>query len=197
MTDKKIKILLVDDHVILRMGIIMATQGEPDMEVVAEAANGDEAVTAYRQYSPDVVILDLRMPQSSGVETLKRLQQEFGSVRVLIFSNYAGGGEIMQAFESGAVGFVMKEMPLDVLLEGIRAVYRGEQYIPREITTRISGRALSQLSNRELEVLALVAKGMSNKSIAGKLHLVEGTVKSKRPFRDPLSENLLSGIVAA
>lgn len=177
MTEKKIRILLVDDHVVLRMGLIMATLGEADLDVVAEAENGDEAIKAYRQHSPDVVILDLKMPQSSGLKTLERLQQEFGAVRVLIFSNYAGSEEISQAFEAGASGFVMKEMPLTILLEGIRKVYNGERFIPQEINKRISQRFLSQLSHREFEVLSLVAKGMSNKAIAAQLHLVEGTVK--------------------
>jgi DNA-binding NarL/FixJ family response regulator len=173
----KIRILLVDDHIVLRMGLVTATGGEPDMEVVAEADNGVEALAAYRTHQPDVVVLDLRMPGRNGVETMKALRAEFSDARVLVFSNYASGEEVLQAFKAGAAGFVVKEMALERLLEAIRKVHRGEQYIPPEISTRMNSRVLSQLSSREVEVLSLIAKGLSNKEIAGRLNLVEGTVK--------------------
>lgn len=174
---ERIRILLVDDHIVLRMGLVTATQSEPDFHVVAEAENGEDAIEAYRQCQPDVVVLDLRMPKQGGLETIKRLREEFPNPRVLVFSNYASGDEVLQAFEAGAAGFVVKEMPLETLLEGIRRVAQGEQFMPPEIASRVSRRAVSQLSKRELEVLLLVAKGMSNKDIASQLHLVEGTVK--------------------
>ncbi|MFP4283711.1 MAG: response regulator [Opitutales bacterium] len=177
MTDTKIRILLVDDHMILRMGLAAAAHGEDDLEVVAEAEDGDEAVEAYREHQPDVVVIDLRMPRLGGFETIKRLKEEFGPVRVLVFSNYASGEEILLAFETGALGFVKKEMATDRLLEGIREVYRGNQYMPPEIAVRLGRRVMSKLTRRELEVLSLVAKGMSNKDIASTLELVEGTVK--------------------
>ena len=173
----KIKILLVDDHIVMRMGLVTATTGEPDMEVVAEADNGTDALKAYRLHRPDVVVLDLRMPGKNGIETIRMLREEFGDVRVLIFSNYASGEEVYQAFKAGASGFVVKEMPLERLLEAIRKIHQGEQYIPSEIATRMSGRVLSQLSSREVEVLTLIARGLSNKEIAASLSLVEGTVK--------------------
>jgi len=173
----KIKILLVDDHIVMRMGLVTATTGEPDMEVVAEADNGTDALKAYRLHRPDVVVLDLRMPGKNGIETIRMLREEFGDVRVLIFSNYASGEEVYQAFKAGASGFVVKEMPLERLLEAIRKIHQGEQYIPSEIATRMSGRVLSQLSSREVEVLTLIARGLSNKEIAARLSLVEGTVK--------------------
>lgn len=176
-TSKKIRLLLVDDHIVLRMGLSTATRGESDMEVVGEAENGEEAVSVYRECRPDVVVMDLRMPKQDGFMAVKQLCAEFGDVRILVFSNYASGDEVMQAFEAGASGFVMKEMPLDYLLEGIRRVHNGEQYIPPEISTRLGRRVISQLSRRELEVLSLVGKGFSNKEIAAKLHLMEGTVK--------------------
>src|SRR5688572_25920540 len=173
----KIRLLLVDDHIVLRMGLVTAANGEPDMDVVAEADNGIDAVKAYRTHRPDVVVLDLRMPGRNGIETLRQLREEFGDVRVLVFSNYASGEEVYQAFKAGAFGFVVKEMALERLLEAIRKVHQGEQYLPPEISTRMSSRVLSQLSSREIEVLALIAKGLSNKEIAGRLNLVEGTVK--------------------
>lgn len=173
----RIRILLVDDHIVMRMGLVTATSGEPDMEVVAEADNGLEAVNAYRIHRPDVVVLDLRMPKRNGVETIRLLRDEFGPVRVLIFSNYASGEEVYQAFKAGAAGFVVKEMALDRLLDAIRRVHQGEQYIPAEISTRMNGRILSQLSAREIEVLRLIARGLANKEIAAALDVVEGTVK--------------------
>jgi DNA-binding NarL/FixJ family response regulator len=174
---RKIRILLVDDHIVLRMGLATAANGEPDMEIVAEADNGQHALEAFRVHRPDVVVLDQRMPGMQGTETIRRLRDEFGDVCVLVFSNYASGEEVFQAFRAGARGFVVKDMPLERLLEAIRKVHRGEQYIPPEISARINGRVLSQLTSREIEVLSLVAKGLSNKEIAVRLELVEGTVK--------------------
>lgn len=177
MTENKIRILLVDDHIVLRMGIVTAANDEPDMIVVGEAVNGEEAIEVYRDTKPDVVVLDLRMPQFGGLETIGILKKEFRSVRVLVFSNYASGDEVLQAFKAGASGFVVKDMPLESLMDGIRRVYAGEQYMPPEVATRVSRRVVSQLSKRELEVLSLVAKGLSNKEIAASLDLVEGTIK--------------------
>lgn len=173
----KIRILLVDDHIVMRMGLTTATGDQPDMEVVADVENGVEALEACRLHQPDVVVLDLRMQGMSGIETARALREEFRDVRVLIFSNYAHSEEVYQAFKAGAAGFVVKEMSLDRLLEAIRAVSRGEQYIPPEIAMRMGERLFDQLSPRELEVLRLVAKGRSNKEIGAELHVVEGTVK--------------------
>lgn len=173
----KIRILLVDDHIVMRMGLATAADGEPDMKVVAEAENGLEAISAYQTHRPDVVVMDLRMPKANGIETIQRLRDEFGAVRVLVFSNYAGGDEVFQAFKAGACGFVTKEMPLERLLDAIRRVHAGEQYMPPEISMRLNGCILSNLSNRELEVLALVAKGLSNKEIGAQLNIAESTIK--------------------
>jgi len=174
---EKIRILLVDDHIVLRMGLMTAASGEPDMEVVANAENGADAIAAFRQHRPDVVVLDLRMQGMSGFETIEALRQEFGDIRILVFSNYASGDEVYRALKAGASGFVVKEMALDRLLEAIRKVHQGEQYLPPEIATRMHGRVLSQLSPREIEVLQLVARGLSNKEIGAELRVVEGTIK--------------------
>ena len=172
-----IRILLVDDHILMRMGLVTATNGEPDMKVVGEVENGDEAIEACRRHAPDVIVLDLRMPKKNGFETIRELREAGITARVLVFSNYASGDEIDQAFKAGAQGFVVKDMPLERLLEAIRAVHRGEQYLPPEIAARLDQRTMSPLTPRELEVLKLVAKGLSNKEISDALHLVEGTVK--------------------
>jgi DNA-binding NarL/FixJ family response regulator len=173
----KIRILLVDDHVTIRMGVTTAASDASDMEVIAEAESGEDAIEMFRRHRPDLVVLDLRLPGMNGLETLKALREEFKGARVLIFCSHAKGEEIYQAMRAGASGFVLKEMPLDRLLEAIRAVYRGEQYIPREIAARMGERLLAHLSPRETEVLQLLGRGLSNKEIGGQLGVVEGTVK--------------------
>jgi DNA-binding NarL/FixJ family response regulator len=174
---KKIRILLVDDHMVIRMGLMTAVSDAADMEVVADVENGQQAIEAFRKHRPDIVILDLRMQGFSGIETLRTLRDEFKGARILVFSNYAKGEEIYQAMKAGAYGFVMKEMPLDRLLDAIRAVHEGAQYIPPEIAVRVGERVLAQLSPRELEVIQMLGRGLSNKEIGAQLGVVEGTVK--------------------
>jgi DNA-binding NarL/FixJ family response regulator len=176
-TPDKIRILLVDDHMAIRMGLTTALGDAPDMEVVAAVEDGTEALDAFRKHRPAVVVLDLRLPGMSGVETVRALRQEFGAVRVLIYSNYAKGEELFQAIKAGASGIVVKEMALERLLDAIRTVHAGEHYIPLQIASRIGERMIAQLSPREMEVLQLLAKGLSNKEIAARLGLVVGTVK--------------------
>ena len=161
----------------VRMGLMTAMGDTADMEVVADVEDGADAIDAYRQHRPDVVVLDLRMQGMSGIDTIRALREEFGKVRILIFSNYAKGDEVYQAIKGGASGFVAKDMALDVLLDAVRTVHAGEQYIPPQIAMRVGERILAQLSPRELEVLRLVAQGLSNKEIAARLGLVVGTVK--------------------
>ena len=174
---KKIRILLVDDHMVIRMGLMTSISDAGDMAVVADVDNGRDAIEAFRKHRPDVVILDLRMQGMNGLETLRAIRDEFKSVRVLIFSNYAKGEEIFQAMKAGACGFVMKEMPLDRLLDAIRVVHKGNQYLPPEVSMRVGERILARLSSRELEVLHLLGRGLSNKEMAAELGVVEGTVK--------------------
>ena len=174
----KISIMLVDDHVLMRRGLISATAVEPDMKVVCEIEDGKEAVDAYRTHRPDVVIVDLRLPGMDGIEIINNLRNEFGNVRILVFSNYGAGDDVARAIQAGASGYVVKDMPLESLLEAIRTVYAGKRYIPPEIASRLTGRIQSQLSDRELDVLRLIAKGLSNKEIASRIGVVEGTVKA-------------------
>jgi DNA-binding NarL/FixJ family response regulator len=174
---KPTRILLVDDHMAIRVGLTTAANDAPDMDVVADVDNGPEAIEAYRKLRPDIVVLDLRLPGMTGIETLHALREESKNARVIIFSNYATGEEIYRAMTAGAAGFVLKEMPLDRLLEAIRAVHKGEQYIPTEIAQRMGQRLLAHLSPREIEVIGLLAVGLSNKEIGNKLGVVEGTVK--------------------
>ena len=173
----KIRILLVDDHMVIRMGLMTAVSDAADMEVVADVENGQEAIKAYRKHRPDIVVLDLRLQGLSGIETLRTLREEFKNARILVFSSFAKGEEIYQAMKAGASGFVMKEMPLERLLVAIRAVHEGEQYIPPEIAVRVGERLPAQLSPRELDVLQMLGRGLSNKEIGAQLGVVEGTVK--------------------
>ncbi len=174
---KKIRILLVDDHTAIRMGLTTAIGDAPDMEVIADVEDGQEAIEAYRIHQPDVVVLDLRMQGMNGVDTIRALRSEFGSPRVLIYSNYSKGEELYQAIKAGASGIVAKDMTLDRLLEAIRTVHSGDQFIPSQIAARIGERLIAQLSPREMEVLKHLARGLSNKEIAAQLGLVVGTVK--------------------
>ncbi len=174
---KKIRVLLVDDHIIVRMGLSFAIGNQPDMEVVAQAEDGLEAGELYRRHQPDVVLMDLRMPKRSGIETIAALKKEAGGARVLVLSNYASGDEIAAALNAGACGFVGKEASLTVLLEAIRRVHAGEQVVPDEAARRLASRLSSQLSARELEVLTLLGRGFSNKEVGVSLNVVESTVK--------------------
>lgn len=173
----KIRVMLVDDHIIVRMGLSFAINNQPDMQVVAQAEDGNEAIEIYRKHQPDVVILDLRMPKRNGIETIRVLRHEFGAVRVLVLSNYGSGDEVSAALQAGAAGFVGKDTALPELLAAIRAVHAGDQAVPTEVARRLASRISSQLSARELEVLGLLGRGLSNKEVGVALNVVESTVK--------------------
>ncbi len=176
-TSTKIRVMLVDDHMVVRMGLSFAIGNQPDMEVVAQAVDGVEACDLYRTHRPDVVVLDLRMPKRNGVETIGALRREFGTVRVLVLSSFANGNEIGTALAAGACGFVGKETEFDVLMDAIRRVHAGEQVVHDDAARRLASRLSSQLTTRELEVLRLLGCGLKNKQISAELNLVESTVK--------------------
>jgi DNA-binding NarL/FixJ family response regulator len=177
-SESKIRLLLVEDHILMRMGLVSATRNEPDLVVVAEAEDGRQAMELFRKHRPDVVIVDLRLPGMDGIELIKALCQEDPQARIVVLTSYGGGDDVSRAIQSGASGYVMKSMPLERVLEAVRVVYAGGQYIPREIAGRMSELIHSDLSTRELEVLRLISKGRSNKEIASALGIVEGTVKA-------------------
>ena len=173
----KIRILIADDHMVMRLGLVYAASAQADMEVVAEVESGEEAIEAYRQHRPDVAILDLRMGELGGLATIRALRSEFSGAKIVVFSNYARGEEIFQAMKSGAAGFVVKDMKLTQLLDAIRRVHTGEKYVPPELALRMSEQAFAPLSEREIGVLGLIAKGNSNKEIGSQLGITEATVK--------------------
>jgi DNA-binding NarL/FixJ family response regulator len=177
-TSAKIRLMIVEDHILMRMGLISATAFEPDMAVVAEAEDGRRALEHYREHRPDVVIVDLRLPGMDGLELIKLLRQESPDVRILVLSTYGGGDDVTRAIQGGASGYVMKSMPLEQVLEAVRIVHGGGQYIPREVASRMSERIHSELSSREVEVLRLIGRGKSNKEVGGVLGIAESTVKA-------------------
>ena len=176
--DRKIRIMVVEDHVLVRMGLVSAANAEPDIEVVAEVEDGRQAVEMFRTHHADVVVLDLRMPGIDGIDIIRALRSEFKLARILVLSSYGGGDDITRAMHEGASGYLVKGMGLEHLLEGIRAVHAGRQYLPPEISTRMTEQANSDISSRELEVLRLIARGKSNREIATQLGIAEGTVKA-------------------
>lgn len=177
-TEKKIRILLIEDHILMRMGLASATQIESDLVVVAEVEDGRQALESFRKHKPDVTIVDLRLPGMDGIEVIKTIRKENATARILVLSSYAGGDDISRAIQCGASGYVLKSMPLEQVLDAVRVVHTGGQYIPREIASRISERIHSNLSPREIEVLRFISRGLSNKEIAANLGIVEGTVKA-------------------
>jgi DNA-binding NarL/FixJ family response regulator len=178
----RIRILVVDDHPIVRSGItsVLATQG--DFDVVGEAATGDEAVAAAARLKPDLVLMDLRMPGQGGVAASVSILAERPSTRIVVLTTYASDGEVLRAIEAGAVGYLLKDVPHDELFRALRAVARGERYLAPIVTERLMARwqqpARSTLTDREREVLQRVTRGDANKRIASDLGISEPTVKA-------------------
>jgi DNA-binding NarL/FixJ family response regulator len=178
MTDFPIRVLIADDHPVVRNGLVLLIRYESDMETVAEAGNGAEAIAQFRQHSPDVTLMDLRMPGVGGVEAMIAIRQEFPHARIILLTTYDGDEDIYRGLEAGAKGYLLKDTPLEQVLEAIRRVHSGQNYVPPEVGAKLVSRMNSpQLSNREREVLVLMADGKSNQDIATELFISEGTVK--------------------
>jgi DNA-binding NarL/FixJ family response regulator len=179
MTERgKIRILIADDHYIVRMGLVALVSTEPDMEVVAEAADGDAALELFVKHQPDLALLDLRMPGRSGVQTIMDIRTQFPTARILILSAFSGDDEIYRALHAGAQGYVLKSSTADKLVPALRAVAAGQGWIPQDIANQLASRKLlEELTSRELQVLNEMAKGFANKEIARVLKISEYTVK--------------------
>jgi DNA-binding NarL/FixJ family response regulator len=177
-----VRLLIADDHPIVRAGFEGMLAGQPDLEVVGEAENGEEAVTLAQRLRPDVVLMDLRMPVVDGVEATNRIKEEVPSANILVLTTYDSDADILRAIEAGATGYLLKDTPREDLFRAIRAAARGEPVLAPSVTARLMQRAQTPartaLSGREIEVLELVARGGSNKELARDLHLSEATVKS-------------------
>jgi two-component system, NarL family, response regulator len=176
---KTIRILTVDDHALLREGIASLVAIEPDMELVAQAATGREAIEQFRRHQPDVTLMDLQMPDISGIEAIIAIRNEFPDARIVVLTTYAGDVQVARALKAGARGYLLKGNVHTDLLDTIRTVYAGHKRIPPEIASELAlHTAEEQLTQRELEVLRLIAKGNANKEIASQLSIREDTVKS-------------------
>jgi len=174
-----IQILTVDDHALLRKGIAGLVSAEPDMEVIAEASTGVEAIQQFREYRPDVTLMDLLMPDMGGIEAIIAIRNEFPDARIIVLTTYTGDVQVARALKAGARAFVLKARVNRELLETIRAVHAGQKRISPEIVAEMAGHAAdSELSARELDVLRLIAAGNANKEIAARLAITEETVKS-------------------
>jgi DNA-binding NarL/FixJ family response regulator len=174
-----IRVLAVDDHALLRQGIASLVNAEPDMELIAQAATGREAIEQFRRHRPDVTLMDLQMPNMSGIEAMIGIRSEFPNARILVLTTYAGDVQMMRAFRAGARGYLLKGNVHTDLLDAIRAVHAGRKRIPPEIATELAGHTgEEELTTREMDVLRLIARGNANKEIAAQLSITEETVKS-------------------
>jgi len=179
LTTKQIKILTVDDHPLLRQGIAAVIQGEKDMLIVGEAANGREAIDMFRRHRPDVTLMDLQMPDLNGIDAILTIRGEYPQARIIVLTTYEGDALARRALKAGVVGYILKDMIRTELLEAIRSVYAGNRYIPQKIASELAEHyAQDDLSEREIEVLREVARGSSNKIIASHLFISEATVKA-------------------
>lgn len=178
MTKPAIRVLIADDHPIVRNGLVLLIRYETDIETVAEASTGVEAVELFRQYLPDVTLMDLRMPGITGVEAIAAIRREFLDANIILLTTYDGDEDIYRGLEAGAKGYLLKDAPLDQVLDAIRRVHAGQNYVPPEVGAKLAARLnRPQLSDREREVLILMAEGKCNQEIATELFISEGTVK--------------------
>lgn len=178
MRDMPVRVMFVDDHPMLRAGLAVTIRAEDDMVVAAEAGSGEEAVELYARHRPDVVLMDLRLPGMNGVEAIRAIRKSDPHARVIVLTTYDGDEDIYRALEAGAKAYLLKDMLRKELVDSIRAVHRGQRYVSPAVAARLAERAPRQeLSAREIEILTLVVRGMSNKEMAAELGLAEGTVR--------------------
>ena len=173
-----IRVLVADDHPVVRTGLAAVLVQQADLELVAEAENGERAVALYREHQPDVCLMDLRMPVMDGVEAIRAITTEFPEARILALTTYEGDADIRRALEAGARGYLLKDMLLTDVVQSVRAVHHGERVIPNAVAARLAEfPERSDLTERELEVLKLVARGLSNKEVARAIGRTDETVK--------------------
>jgi DNA-binding NarL/FixJ family response regulator len=179
---ERIRLIIADDHPVVRTGLQGMLAGQPDLEVAGEATTGIEAVDLVEKLRPDVVLMDLRMPEMDGVTAISAIKALQPEVHVLVLTTYDTDADILPAIEAGATGYLLKDAPRDELFRAIRAAARGEAVLAPGVAARLMDRmrapAEEALSAREIEVLSLVAQGESNKGIARQLHISEATVKT-------------------
>jgi len=176
---KLIRILTVDDHPLLRKGIATLVNAEPDMKLVGEASNGQEAIESFRLHRPDVTLMDIQMPSFNGIEATSAIQSEFPDARIIVLTTYTGDAQVLRALKAGARAYILKGHVHRELLETIRAVHAGQKRIPPDVAAQLAEHATDdELTSREIDVLRLIAAGNSNKLVADQLSIGEATVKS-------------------
>jgi two-component system, NarL family, response regulator len=176
---KRIRILIAEDHLIARAGMGAIVNAQRDMQVVAEAMNGEEAVSLYRKHRPDVSLLDIRMPVVNGFEAITVIRAEFPEAHIVALSTFGGDEDIRRALHAGAQAYLTKDALHDELVGAIRAVHAGQQYLPAAVQATLAAEPPHpDLSGRELEVLRLIVRGFSNKQIAYELRIAEDTAKN-------------------
>src|ERR1700742_4541022 len=176
---KPIRLLVVDDHHIVRQGLVALLATVPEMQVVAEASDGQHALALYREHHPDVPLMDLRMNTMNGVETTRAIRAEFPNARIIVLTTFDGDEDIYRALQAGARGYLLKGMDTEELLAAIRTVHSGKSRIPAPVAERLAERMNApSLTDRETEVLRLIVGGNSNKEIAAALFISEATVKT-------------------
>ncbi len=174
----QIRVFSVDDHPLLHEGLATIIKNQADLLLVAEASNGREAIQRFREHKPDVTLMDLRLPDMSGIDAMISIRSEFPEARVIILTTFAGDVEIQRALEAGARAYMLKSMPPKELVEAIRQVHAGKKKIPPEIAAHLAEHYSDEaLTNREIEVLRQIAGGNRNRDIADKLFITEETVK--------------------
>jgi len=174
-----IRVLIVDDHPLLREGVVAVLEDQPDIAVVAEASNGREAVEAFARHRPDVTLMDLQMPEMTGTDAIAEIRAGFPSARIVVLTTYKGDVSALRALRAGAVGYLLKGQLRTELLETIRIVHAGGRRIPAEVAADLAAHlGDDSLSEREIQVLRSVALGNSNKRVAAELGITEETVKA-------------------
>jgi DNA-binding NarL/FixJ family response regulator len=175
---QKIRVLVADDHFIVRIGLLSVINTEPDMHVVGEAVDGSQAVEVFLKINPDVVLMDLRMPVKDGIEATNEIRAWQPDARILMLTTFDGDTDIHRAIQAGAQGYVLKSSTGEKLIPAVRAVAAGDKWIPKEVATRLASRKLfEELTPRELQVLQQMAKGLANKEIGDVLDITGHTVK--------------------
>ena len=176
--NRAIRILIADDHPVVRQGLVAILNDQPDMQVVAEVDNGEQAIEQFRAHRPDVAILDLQMPRISGVAAIARIRAEFPDAALILLSIYETDEDVYQGLRAGAKAYLLKDTPCPEILEVIRTVSAGQRYVPASLGTKLAARLeRPALSEREHAVLVLMARGKSNRAISQALHVSESTVK--------------------
>ena len=174
-----IKLMIVDAHPAFRLGLKALIESQPDMELVAESGDGQQAVELYHRLKPDVVLMDLRLPGMSGVEAIMAIRKDFPQARLIVVTTYDWDEDIYRALRLGAMSYLLKDMPMEEMIETIRDVHAGQQKLHPQVAKLLEKRQdRKELSGREIEVLQLLAKGRSNKEIASGLGVTEETIKS-------------------